>query len=31
MIQKVLNILKVVAFSLLLADLEAQDTILVKK
>lgn len=31
MIQKVLNILKVVAFSLLLADLEAQDTILAKK
>lgn len=31
MIQKVLNILKVVAFSLLVADLEAQDTINVEK
>lgn len=31
MIQKVLNILKVVAFSLLVADLEAQDTVFVKK
>lgn len=30
MIQKVLNILKVVAFSLLVADLEAQDTVSVK-
>lgn len=31
MIQKVLNILKVVAFSLLVADLEAQDTLFIKK